>query len=487
MEKELISYQINDLPLLYGVIKTLGIAKSVNNYLKVHGNWTGTLPGEILELWLCYILSQCDHRLSGTEEWAKQHIDFLRIMSGFETLTAKDFSDDKLSSLLEYFSEDSTWGEVEKEVNKNALGVYRLESGSALKTFRLDAAPMQSHGKVKEGGLLQYGYHKHHADLPQFKLKLCTLDNSVNNFAYPICHLTVNGKVADDELYKTIIAKSKEVLEGLPAYAYGNLYVGDSKFGSIANRCYVISKKDYYLMPLSTVQLSLAKRIESIKAYKSTDYQQVFRTEKKKEVLVAEGFEISEQMEAESEGKVIKWEERRFFVHSISYGKSQKFALDKRVANAEASIIALTVRKQGKRVLKTKPAFEAAIAEILKTNKVEGLVEVVIKEEITKVKKRAYGDKPKRIEKKSEFELTVQRNEAQITERKKYMGWQIYATNAPKDLLTFEKCVWKYRYQSNIESQVALMIFVIKWLHYYLYSCKKMNALKAWLIFYYSL
>lgn len=50
--------------------------------------------------------------LSGTEEWAKQHIDFLRIMSGFESLTAKDFSDDKLSSLLEYFSEDSTWGEV---------------------------------------------------------------------------------------------------------------------------------------------------------------------------------------------------------------------------------------------------------------------------------------------------------------------------------------------------------------------------------------
>lgn len=87
------------------------------------------------------------------------------------------------------------------------------------------------------------------------------------------------------------------------------------------------------------------------------------------------------------------------------------------------------------------------------TNKVEGLIEVLIKEEITKIKKRAYGDKPKRIEKKSTFELTIQRDKVQIAERKKYMGWQIYATNAPKDLLTFEKCVWKYRYQSNIESR----------------------------------
>jgi len=33
------------------------------------------------------------------------------------------------------------------------------------------------------------------------------------------------------------------------------------------------------------------------------------------------------------------------------------------------------------------------------------------------------------------------------------MGWQIYATNAPSNLLTFEQCVWKYRYQSNIESR----------------------------------
>lgn len=33
------------------------------------------------------------------------------------------------------------------------------------------------------------------------------------------------------------------------------------------------------------------------------------------------------------------------------------------------------------------------------------------------------------------------------------MGWQVYATNTPADLLDFESCIWKYLYQSNIESR----------------------------------
>ena len=312
---------------------------------------------------------------------------------------------------------------------------------------------MQSHGKVIKNGLLQYGYSKHHADLPQFKLKLCTLDNEVNNFAYPICHLTVNGKVADDELYVAIIEKSKQVLQGLTNYAIGNLYVGDSKFGSLVNRCYVFQHKDYYLMPLSAVQLSLKKRMELIDGSEPSTYHQVFRTEKKKQVLVAEGFEVSEQIEVQSGERIDKWKERRLFVHSIKYAKSQQNALDKRLIKAHNQITQLTERKQGKPILKTKTEYNLAITTILQTNKVEGLITVDIKRTITKKEKRAYGDKPKRIEKKVDFNLTICRQTEEIKQRKKYMGWQIYATNAPSNLLTFEKCVWKYRYQSNIESR----------------------------------
>jgi len=457
MEQELKSYRLDDLPLLYSVIKTLGIGACVNKYIKVHGNWSGSQPGEILELWLCYILSQCDHRLSGAEEWAKKNLGLLRLLSDCAELSSQDFSDDKLGTLLDYFSEEPSWSKIETDINGSILGVYRLSETVPLNTFRLDAAPMQSYGTIKEGGLLQYGYHKHHADLPQFKLKLCTLDNAVNHFAYPVCHLTVNGKMSDDELYIPIIAKSKAVLSGVSGYECGNLYVGDNKFGSIGNRLYVFKNKDYYLMPLSAVQFSKENRRAIIDEYEAANYEKVFRTEKKKEVLVAQGFELCEQIEVkteeESKEKIYKWEERRMFVHSINYAKSQQNALEKRLLTAQKNILELPKRKQGKRVLKTRKEYQQAIDNILRTNKVEDLIRVKIKEKRTKIEKRAYGNRPKRTEIESEFELFCQREEQSIAQSKKYMGWQVYATNAPKNLLTFEKCVWKYRHQSNIESR----------------------------------
>jgi len=161
MEKSILTYRLDELPVLYTIIKSLNIGKLVNEYIKVSTN-----------------------------------IGLLRLLSGNKKLSARDFSDDKLGTLLDYFSETSSWASIETDVNSQVLGVYRLEEGTDLRTFRLDAAPMQGYGKIEEGGLLQYGYHKHHANLPQFKLKLCTLDNEVNNFAYPVCHLTVNGKVS---------------------------------------------------------------------------------------------------------------------------------------------------------------------------------------------------------------------------------------------------------------------------------------------------
>ena len=103
MAKTVTTYRVDDLLLLYTLIQTVGIGKAVNKYIQVHGNWEGALPGDILELWLCYILSACDHRLSGAEDWATDNIDLLRFLSGNMKLSSQDFSDDKLGKLLDYF------------------------------------------------------------------------------------------------------------------------------------------------------------------------------------------------------------------------------------------------------------------------------------------------------------------------------------------------------------------------------------------------
>jgi len=162
-------------------------------------------------------------------------------------------------------------------------------------------------------------------------------------------------------------------------------------------------------------------------------YEQVFKEEQGKKVLVAEGFEVKEDIELDTEDGIYQWTERRLFVHSINYAKSQSIALEKRLSKSIIKINELTKRKQGKASLTTKEAYRAAVDKILEEGKLEDLLDVEILAHKTKVKKRAYGNRPERVEINTSFELLI--------------------TRPPQSLLSFEKCVWKYRYQSNIESR----------------------------------
>ena len=453
MGQELISLRVDELPLLSDIIVDLGIKSSLDSILVEHGNWSGISVGQIVELWLCYILSECDHRLQNVEEWSESRIDLLRVLSGNRRLSSLDFTDDKLGLLLEKVGDSDVWGKIEQKINEKCLSVYRLESASELATFRLDAAPMQSHGQVEEGGLLQYGYHKHHADLPQFKVKLCTLDNELNHFAYPITHLTVSGNMSDDELYIPIIKQSKTVLSGISGYEIGNLYVGDSKLGSIGNRSYIVKGLDYYLCPLSLAQLSQKNRNALIKERDKSTYYEVFREEKGERVKIAEGFEVVESLDYELDGEALNWSERRLFVHGTSYAASQQQAFDKRLAKVIVQIENLLIRAQGKKYLSTKEEYQTSINKLLKDNNLEGFLEVKIQCVETTKELRAYGKKAARTEITSIFSIEINKNESAIEEHKSLLGWQVYGTNALEDLLSYEKCVFKYRHQSNIEGR----------------------------------
>ena len=456
MEKELLSLRVDDIPLIYAEIQSLKIGELIDRHFVAHGNWEGASAGSITELWMCYILSEGDHRLSTVEQWAEDRIELLRVLSGTVELSSYDFSDDKLGLLLDYFGADELWGLIDLGISDCLLSVYRVGE-EELPVFRLDAAPMQSYGKVQEGGLLQYGYNKHHPNIGQLKIKLCTLDNGINYFASPICHLTVPGNVSDDELYLPIIKENKKHLAQNSSYSRGNLYVGDKKFGSLANRTYVESEKDYYMMPLSLVQLKLSQRKQAIEQRSESTYEKVYKEVKKggivEQFLVAQGFEEVVEMEGIIAGVSHKWIERRLYVRSEKYVKSQTKSLENRLEKSQSSIMGLGERKQGKKVLSTKQEYEEAIAKILKDNRVEGLLDYEILKHQSIKKIRKHKDKPAREELISTFEVKASLKESAIEAYKKTLGWQVYATNAPQAIMPFEKCVWKYRYQSNIESR----------------------------------
>jgi len=317
----------------------------------------------------------------------------------------------------------------------------------------LDAAPQQGHHQVTKSGLFQRGYSKHHnPNLGMIKIMLASIDNEINGFGYPIAHLTVSGEQADDGLYLPIIKECEKVLAATSRIKK-KLYVGDTKMGSKGNRYYIWWTKNDYLVPLSKKQLSGNERIKRIEA--QDKYHKIYKKDKTgKRQLVAQGFEYTEQMSYEKEdGTLDEWKERRVYVQSSSYAESQQNALDKKIKQTTKELEYLLVRKQGKQTPTSKKALQKAIDEIVNQANLKGLLEVQIKEKRHKKTINAYGNNPERVEKWSTFQLQIIPNEEAIVEKKKLVGWQVYATTVSKNKLSFEKIIWKYRAQNRIESK----------------------------------
>lgn len=104
---------------------------------------------------------------------------------------------------------------------------------------------------VTKDGLFQFGHSKdHRPDLPQLKINQSALDP----LGIPLTTTIVSGEKADDPLYIPEIRKvQKSILE------HGVLYVGDCKMASLATRTYVAKSDDFYLCPLSSVQMPESK------------------------------------------------------------------------------------------------------------------------------------------------------------------------------------------------------------------------------------
>jgi transposase len=100
---------------------------------------------------------------------------------------------------------------------------------------------------VSKEGLFQHGHSKdHRPDLPQLKVMMSALDP----MGMPVATQVVSGERADDKLYIPAIKQVSISLE-----EHGLLYVGDCKMGALGIRAFIQNSEDYYLCPLSEVQL----------------------------------------------------------------------------------------------------------------------------------------------------------------------------------------------------------------------------------------
>ena len=158
----------------------------------------------------------------------------------------------------------------------------------------------------------------HRPDLPQVKIKLSALDP----LALPLGITRVGGQRADDGLYVPAIQQVQQTLG-----QKGLLYVGDCKMAALPTRAYVQQSGDYYLCPLSGVQMSAAT-LQQLVAPVQANTQALTTIERESEEgsreAIAVGYEYTQPVSLTQDGQTIQWDERVLVVRSLKWRRRSR-------------------------------------------------------------------------------------------------------------------------------------------------------------------
>jgi transposase len=432
---------VDDIPVLLASMKQVGMVELLDRHFPTHHLWKGDLSfGEVVGAWITHIVSQGDHRLNHVEPWAELNCDTLQACLG-KTVRALDFHDDRLADVLDALAAEQRWQGFENDLNTNTIRVYRLKP----QNFRIDTTTASSYAKVADdSGIIQFGHSKDNDNLPQLKIAAAVLDP----LGLPITTIVVPGNKADDPLY---VPQMKTV--NATFGAGGKTFFGDCKMGSLDTRAYVASTKDWYVCPLSEIQLSRETRLALLEAvFNGTQkLKSVYRPKESPEQepeLIAAGFSYDVALSSEVDERPVRWKERRWVVQSVALANSQAEKLDQRLEKAIAQLEQLHERKQGKKRLNAEE-LNAAAARIIENNRVSGLLSCRVRTIVHEKVVRGYGKRPQQSVRDEEHRLETSRQVEAIAQAKREMGWQVYATNNLK--LNLTGVVLGYRGQYRIE------------------------------------
>src|SRR4051812_18527989 len=241
---------VADLPVLWATLQRLELPATLDRLFPTPLHWKGPLtPGEVLAVWLLFLVSQSDHCLNHVPTWVEHHHGTLSALLGKVVLPVH-FHDDRLADCLTRLGANDSFAQLEGDLNRQTVRVYQLPTD----TVRIDATTANSYADVLSArGLLQFGHSKDDPDRPQFKVAAAVLDP----LGMPLATAVVPGNTADDPLYVPAIRAVRQSLG-----TGGRTYIGDCKMGALATRAFVAAGGDFYLCPLAESQLSRAGRRE---------------------------------------------------------------------------------------------------------------------------------------------------------------------------------------------------------------------------------
>lgn len=437
---------VDDIPLILQQLEKMGIREVLDNVISPHGHRRGLSVGCLTQVWLSYILSESDHRMSEVEPWVEERLETLSHLVP-QSLQVKDFTDDRLADILRMLSQDQNWEAIEIQLGQHLIDVYTLP----VETLRLDSTSVSVYHDKEGQSLFRPGHSKdHRPDLAQFKVMLGTLDP----LGLPIASLVVAGNCADDPLYVPTILQSQKVIG-----TGGHLYVGDSKMSALHTRGVLQASDDFYLCPLAQVGQTpeflrqiLAPVLSGEQALQKVESEYDNDNDFVEDIPLALGFETVRCQEALVEARQITWDERVLAIYSPELAQASARGLDIRLGQAEKSLQALTPSAgRGKKRWDNLEALQKAAEAILAKHRVKDLLEIGYIKAVEQRHIRKYKDRPARIEENIRYIIKVKYSAQAIEKARQIQGWRLYVTNAPIQRLSLTQAFFSYRHSSRIE------------------------------------
>lgn len=459
---ELQHERVDDLPLLIGFLLKMRLPQLLDRFLGNHHLHEGLSNGNLVVVWIAFILSKGNHCKVSVQDWANTHHETLQTLLGQPVRPHVEFSDDRLGIVLRRISE-APWEELETELWQATCQVYEIPSD----VVRLDSTSSYGYHVTTSDGLMQRGHSKdHRPDLPQFKLMAAVAQPTSQVIACDI----VPGNCADDPLYLPLIRRVRKQLG-----RKGLLYIGDCKMAALEIRAELADKEDYYLMPLPRTGENPRLIDDWIEQAVTGRHQLQYLwcdeeepSEEKDDVagepgkiarrLIARGYETERTQEAIVEGRAVTWTERVQVIQSMSYQERQSRNLESRLRFARAALLALTPPVgRGRTQIRSEEVLQTRVAEILQEQEVAGQLEVYFtrQEEV-----RTQHDGPGRPVAGAigqqvvvvRYQVTaVERNEAAIRAAKERLGWRVQVTNMPSTRADWMTCVLLYNQGWSVE------------------------------------
>ena len=446
-ELVIITERVDDVAFLIGQMVKMGLPEVLDRHIPRHWRQRGISWGWTAVIWLAYIVTEGDHRKVSVETYLKGMKHTLSRLTA-QVIEPLDFSDDRLSHLLQHLSKPTYWHQIERDLNERSIEIYDL----AQDVIRCDATTVSGEHEVTEGGLLQFGHSNDDPTRPQIKVMMGALDP----LGMPLSTDVLSGERADDGLYIPIMER---IRTGLKTTSL--LFVGDCKMSALETRAYLARHQDWYLSPLpltgATAEAMDAWITAGVTKGEAGELERIWRTnDRGQEVLAAEGYEFERTCCAPVGGAA--WSEQVLVLRSPMHAHQQAAGLEKRLSHAEATLAALTPpRGRGQRQITDEATLLAAIDRVLTAHRVDGLLSVTWEKQVeqkTQYVGRGRGSvsREKRVIQKTRYHIThIARQEDKIADLRQRLGWKAFVTNAGPKRLSLQDAVLCYRHEYRVE------------------------------------